>query len=1111
MRKSSLSARSRLLIFGLCISLIPIAIITTIYYLNARSVVKQQTLDWLTAVAESRRAHVLSFVNEEADDILSATDDEVIRETLERVTLGEVIPGAESSALNKHLQHSYSPLDRHVAEICIVDLEGNVIGCASGTLTGEDFSGEEAFLQGLQEVPGRIHVSRARHIPSFNMNGVPFSSPIISKGSGEKIGVIIYTYRLDALSEITTNRAGMGETGEVYLVDKDWLMLTESRFTEGAPLKQVVDTEPIRRIAGGGGGMAGIYPDYRGVSIVGASAHIPEYGWTLLAEIDKAEAFAPLRTLGLVALIVGLLSAAAVTSAVIIFAYSRLMSTGTPAEAPGAPTGEAAGGIRPFRSIKARLLIFVLCISLIPVVLLTTIYYLNARHALKQQALEWLTAVAESRRLHIVSYLEEEKGYVIHFSQDRFTRENLAIIERGGPDKEKAIENLNRHLSSDAKTLAAQVLAIMVVDMDGEILASSDSKLLGQDISDMNVFTKARDLSSGEAYIGQPRYLSYLGENVIFFSVPVTSLTNGDTIGVMVDVNSLSSLNDITSSRAGMGDTGEVVLGRMEGDRIVFISPLRYVRDAPLSLSVPVGSVGAEPMRLALEGRSGALIGPDYRGVDVVAAYQDIPFMDWGLVAKVDKSEAFAPIRLQGIIALIVGVIAAAAVTCLGFVFALSTARPIRRLTDATRRFAGGDLRSRVKIAREDEIGELAGSFNMMVEGLDREITERKRVEASLHESEEKFRSISDTAQDSIIMIDGEGRVELWNNAAEKLFGYSKEEAVGKAMHPLIVPEKDRGDYLNGLQGFKATGRGPIIGKTLVLGGLKKDGTEFYADHSFSAIKMKGKWHAISIIRDITERKEMEEKLEERATALALANVRLKELDKLKSMFVASMSHELRTPLNSIIGFTGIILQGVVGELSEKQKDHLGRANRSAKHLLSLINDIIDISKVEAGKVETFVEEFTLDEVIGEAIESVQPQVNEKGLTLEVSIPPGIRLKTDRRRLLQCLLNFLSNAVKFTEAGTISVAAREINGEVEITVSDTGIGIAGEDLSRLFDAFVRLDSPLRAKTSGTGLGLYLTKKLATEVLGGTVAARSEPGRGSTFTLRVPKELKQGQA
>ena len=655
---------------------------------------------------------------------------------------------------------------------------------------------------------------------------------------------------------------------------------------------------------------------------------------------------------------------------------------------------------KPSLSVRSRLLIFGLCISLIPIAIITTIYYLNARHALKLQALEWLTAVAESKRLHVVSYLEKEKVHVIHFSEDRFTREGLAIIERGGTDKEKAIENLNRHLSGDARTLTADILAIMVADMDGEVLASSDSKLLGQDISNLNAFTKAKGLSLGEGYIGQPRYLSYLGKNVIFFSAPVTSTTNGDTIGVMVNANSLSSLNDIMSSRAGMGETGEVVLGRQEGDRIVFLSPLRYIHDAPLSLSVPVESVGAEPMRLALQGRSGALLAPDYRGVEAVAAYQDIPSMGWGLVAKLDKAEAFAPLKTLRLVALIVGLVSAAAVTAIGIVFATLESRPIRRLTDATERFAAGDLKQRVRVRRKDEIGILAKAFNRMAEeiigktrelvraeelvnevaarehaeealgeseeiyrklmetandaifvadaetgilldankraeemtglpaeqiigmhytklhpqeeierykkgfedavrkgrdtstqevyvchkdgrripveisgsvvelggkkviqGIFRDVSERKLAEVVLKESEERFRSLSASAQDAIISIDDEGDVTFWNKAAEKIFGYSPGEIIGEKLHILLMPQRLREDHLRGLNRFKETGQGPVVGKTLEQTAVRKDGTEFPVELSISAVKMQGRWNAIAIVRDITGRKRVEESL----------------------------------------------------------------------------------------------------------------------------------------------------------------------------------------------------------------------------------------------------------
>ncbi|SLM28183.1 putative Histidine kinase [Desulfamplus magnetovallimortis] len=251
--------------------------------------------------------------------------------------------------------------------------------------------------------------------------------------------------------------------------------------------------------------------------------------------------------------------------------------------------------------------------------------------------------------------------------------------------------------------------------------------------------------------------------------------------------------------------------------------------------------------------------------------------------------------------------------------------------------------------------------------------------------------------------------------------------------------------------------------------------------------------------KEIQKRIEIDEKLNE-------ANKELKKLDQLKSMFIASMSHELRTPLNSIIGFTGVIVQGMTGPLNDKQKDHLTRVYNSAKHLLSLITDVIDISKIEAGRIDIYPEDIILSEIVDEAVINIEPQLKAKKLELVLSVPEELKLHTDRKRLLQCIINYMSNAVKFTEAGRITLTSRMCGQNVEILVSDTGIGISKENQPKLFEAFERLDSRLKIKAGGTGLGLYLTKKLATEILGGEIIFRSEEGRGSTFGLLIPSKL-----
>lgn len=262
----------------------------------------------------------------------------------------------------------------------------------------------------------------------------------------------------------------------------------------------------------------------------------------------------------------------------------------------------------------------------------------------------------------------------------------------------------------------------------------------------------------------------------------------------------------------------------------------------------------------------------------------------------------------------------------------------------------------------------------------------------------------------------------------------------------------------------------------------------------------------------------LEKKVAERTLELEKANRKLLEIDRTKSMFIASMSHELRTPLNSVIGFSSIILNEWVGPLNDEQKENLAIVLRAGEHLLSLINDVIDVSKIEAGQLEINREKFDLHDVVAETVSALSKEIRDKGMELRVESERRIMMYTDRRRLLQCMLNLLNNAAKYTEKGYISMCTRRVDNErataplafqpscrdlVEIAVEDTGIGIRSEDSPKIFEPFIRLDSPLHSRVSGTGLGLYLTQKLVMEVLKGEIRFESEYGRGSRFVMLIP--------
>ncbi len=233
---------------------------------------------------------------------------------------------------------------------------------------------------------------------------------------------------------------------------------------------------------------------------------------------------------------------------------------------------------------------------------------------------------------------------------------------------------------------------------------------------------------------------------------------------------------------------------------------------------------------------------------------------------------------------------------------------------------------------------------------------------------------------------------------------------------------------------------------------------------------------------------------------------RAEDADRLKSAFLATMSHELRTPLNSILGFTGIIKDGLSGPINDEQKKQLDIVYNSGKHLLSLIQDILDVSKIESGQLKTNISRFRINSAIEDVVQSVKPLANVKKLSLCVKddTQKG-EIESDQRRVEQILFNLLSNAIKFTEKGEVKVECHISDGQVITRISDTGIGIKPEHMDRLFKPFIQLDDGLSRRYEGTGLGLSICKKLV-EMLGGKINAQSEHGKGSVFTFTLPLKM-----
>ncbi|OZA05989.1 MAG: hypothetical protein B7X95_04545 [Methylophilaceae bacterium 17-44-8] len=367
---------------------------------------------------------------------------------------------------------------------------------------------------------------------------------------------------------------------------------------------------------------------------------------------------------------------------------------------------------------------------------------------------------------------------------------------------------------------------------------------------------------------------------------------------------------------------------------------------------------------------------------------------------------------------------------------------------------------------------------------------------ASIESNAKLFRFLVERAPVTILYMNAANEVIEMNPEAERISGYRREDAIGKTYRELFVPDGHIHDYD---KYFREVFNGnKIQGQEMLI--RRADGSTIELSVSRSMeLDAEGNPVIISIGQDISQQKALE-------VSLIQAREAAESADRIKSMFVASMSHELRTPLNSIIGFLGVVLQGMSGELNPKQKDQLGRAYASSKHLLSLISDVIDISKIEAGFLETHQDTFLVKNVMDEVANAVQHLAVERNLALMIECPEHLTLNSDRKRIYQVVLNVVSNALKYTETGQVKVVLTPLEEVLEIMVEDTGIGINDEGLKKLFKPFERVDSRLKIKTLGTGLGLYLTHKILTLLLGGSIEVKSQVEKGSTFTIRLPYQM-----
>ncbi len=412
---------------------------------------------------------------------------------------------------------------------------------------------------------------------------------------------------------------------------------------------------------------------------------------------------------------------------------------------------------------------------------------------------------------------------------------------------------------------------------------------------------------------------------------------------------------------------------------------------------------------------------------------------------------------------------------------------------------------------------------------LERQVHRARSAEQSARGERDRLNLILENVGDPIVVTDERSSIVLMNRQAEQLFC-----AAGSDEGTAATGENDA-KFAAFISAFAV---GPELARRERMRLVRPSGAGMTAEIPVEVVSGKilnerGEPLAIvSVLHDLTKQAEnerlydelkkfsgeLERRIIEATADLADQNARLqwqaRELEKanrLKSDFLANMSHELRTPINALIGYTALMLERIYGDINAQQEEGLHRIQASAQHLLTLINDVLDLAKIEAGKMPLHLENVSLGEVVREIAEQLEPLVRRKGLDLVCEVPPdGIAMHTDRTKVKQILLNIVSNAVKFTQAGRVVVRAAREGDTVQIDVTDTGIGIRPKDLGAIWEDFRQVDQSRTREFGGTGLGLSITRKLV-DALGGQVGVASEYGKGSTFTVRLSARVAAAQS
>ena len=731
------------------------------------------------------------------------------------------------------------------------------------------------------------------------------------------------------------------------------------------------------------------------------------------------------------------------------------------------------GTTKPAQSIGRKMLTVSLLLVLLPASAIIVFSLLLGIRSARQLSIAQLESVAAVKEAGIRNILNEMKDYAANTAAGEKMYESLLVLlegkERGAELATASLYIRNRFLVALSVSTAFE--EFLVTNLSGGVIFSTAPESEWVSLSLARVSDAVRE---------EPRVR--LVSNQLFCSTPVKNRV-GATVGIVWGRATLDGITHIMQERSGLGATGETYL--VAADHTL-LTPSRFPQ---YNTGIKVRSVGAETA--IRSGASGRAVYTDYRGKTVVGVYRWLSELQAAFLAEQDQAEILSPIHKVAALNFGVASLALLLAGLASIRYSKSITTPIEELAETAERVAAGELELTAEVGREDEIGILAQAFNSMTRQL-REVIEK------LRSSETKYRIVADNTYDWEFWRAPDGRFVYISPSCERISGYQPADFYADStLIERITHQEDR-DTFHAHQVLALRGELPSVTE-LEFRIVAADGSLHWISHVCASVhdeagRFLGKR---GTNRDITVEKETQAQLLEAKEQAESAN-------RAKSAFISSMSHELRTPLNAIIGYTQVLLRDET--VTKAQRASLETLHRSGAHLLRLINDILDVAKIESGKMKVEEDTFDLALLLREQLGGARRRAAEKGLSfgVEPATPLPAYVSADEGKLRTVLANLLDNAVRFTRQGRVTVRLayqREDGARFHLEVTDTGIGIPAGQLEAVFQPFTQLAREGLAR-EGTGLGLSIAKQLIL-LMQGEIEVESEEGKGTTFRVTLP--------